>query len=107
MAKKIGATKRRRLLRVGRLSVKDCVGFVWDGCHKIYVCKTEDEFKMMRDMGYEELIPMSDLEYVFTNSCPLRFISWADLHRPTIVPQCAGQVTFAYSDGKSVARFRY
>lgn len=88
--------------------VSHCIGFVYDGCHKIYVCENQAQFDKMKQFGYEELCPMSALEKTFDSSCPLRFIDWADLHSPEIVPQCANVVTFTYADGKeSVLEFDY
>jgi hypothetical protein len=48
--------------------------FAFDGCHKIYVCESDEEAQQARDMGYE-LHPIKELERVFSSSCNLRFIS--------------------------------
>ena len=97
--------KNHRLLKIGNYRVDHALGFVYDDCHKIYVVESKDEFDKMKSYGYCELKPMGEIERTFVESCPLRFINWADLDRRGIVPQCALQVTFTYDDGKSVARF--
>lgn len=95
-----------KLKYVNGTDVSHCIGFVTDGCHKIYVCENQAQFDEMKEFGYEELCPMSALEKTFDSSCPLRFIDWADLHSPEIVPQCANVVTFSYAGGKeSVLEF--
>ena len=95
----------KKLLKVGKWSVKDALGFFTDGCHKIYVAETQEDIKTMKGYEYEEMHPMSALEKTFEGSCPLRFISWVNLDKPNIVPQCAKRVTFTYNTGKSVAKF--
>jgi len=96
----------RKLEYVNGMDVSHCIGFVTDGCHKIYLCENKAQFNEMKECGYEELCPMSALEKTFDSSCPLRFIDWADLHSPEIVPQCTNVVTFSYAGGKeSVLKF--
>jgi len=98
----------KKLKYINGTDVSHCVGFVTDGCHKIYLCENDAQFKEMQGYGYEELCPMSALEKTFDSSCPLRFISWADLRQPDVVPQCATRVTFSYDGGKeSVLKFDY
>lgn len=48
--------------------------FAFDGCHKIYVCESDEEAQQARDLGYE-LRPIKELKRVFSSSCNLRFIS--------------------------------
>ena len=97
---------KKKLLKVGNYSVAKAHGFVYDGCHKIYVVCSVAEYKEMKSYGYEKLYPMEQLEQIFAESCPLRFISWADLGKSFIVSQCARKVTFTYNTGKSVVRCR-
>ena len=99
-----GKTMTKKLLKVGNKSMANAIGFGYEGCHKIYVVETEEEKKELIGYGYK-IYPMTKLESVFRNSCFLRFISWGDLNKPCIVPQCARQVTFTYNTGKSVVRF--
>ena len=89
----------KKLKYINGTDVSHCKGFVFDGCHKIYVCENEEQVAEMKEYGYEELHPMSAIYATFNNSCPLRFISWADLRTPDIVPQCTSQVTFSYEGG--------
>ena len=93
-----------KLKYVNGVDVSHAIGFVTDGCHKIYLVENEEQFKEMKQYGYEELCPMSALEKTFDSSCPLRFISWADFHEPDVVPQCAARVTFSYEGGKDSVR---
>lgn len=93
------------LLKVAGKSVAHALGFFTDGCHKIYVAETEEDVKTMKGYDYGEMHPMTALEKTFVGSCPLRFISWVNLDKPIIVPQCAERVTFTYNTGKSVAKF--
>lgn len=95
----------KKLLKVGNKSVAHALGFGYDGCHKIYVAETESEKADLESLGYK-IYPMIELEKQFVESCPLRFISWANLQKPCIVPQCARRVTFTYTTNKSVARFK-
>lgn len=96
----------KKLLKVGKWSVKDALGFGYDGCHKIYVAESPAEIHSLKSLGYK-IYPMIELEKQFVESCPLRFISWEDVGKPNIVPQCAERVTFTYNTGKSVAKFHH
>ena len=94
----------KTLLKVSGKSVKNALGFFFDGCHKIYVAETESDIQVMRKYGYGEMLPMSALENTFAESCYLRFISWANLQKPNIVPQGAKTVTFEYATGRGVLK---
>lgn len=53
--------------------------FAWDGCHKIYLLDNGEA-------GYK-VLPVSELQRVWDQSCPLRFINnWA-LDK-NYVPKC-------------------
>ncbi len=93
-----------KLLRVSGVDVGKARGFIFDGCHKIYLLRKKAEVEQCRADGYE-IHPMKELERTFANACPLRFINWEGTLE-TVVPQCAQRVTFTYSDRKSVVRFR-
>lgn len=93
----------KKLRYINGTDVSHCKGFVFDGCHKIYVCENDEQVAEMKEYGYEELCPMSAIYATFNNSCPLRFISWADLHTPDIVPQCTSHVTFSYEGGQEIS----
>ena len=74
---------------------KQCKGesFAFDGCHKIYVVEGKDDEKKMRKLGYE-ILPISELPWMWATSCPLRFIYSANLER-----QFAHQGETAVFDG--------
>ena len=97
----------KKLLKVSGKSVAHALGFFTDGCHKIYVAETEADIKTMKGYEYGEMHPMTALEKTFDGSCYLRFISWVDVKKPNIVPQCAKRVTFEYNTGKSVVKFHH
>lgn len=52
--------------------------FAYDGCHKMYVCKNNEEVFEAQQIGYE-IHPIADLPDIYEQSCPLRFISPFDL----------------------------
>lgn len=55
-------------------TVETCGKFAYDGCHKIYVCETEEDVAYMRDeLGYE-ILPIEEIERTYVESCPLKFI---------------------------------
>lgn len=100
----------KKLKYINGTDVSHCKGFVFDGCHKIYVCENEEQYKDMQKFEYNILHPMETLEKTFDDTCPMRFISFADVKsdkmKRAIVPQCAPSVTFTYSDGtESVLKF--
>lgn len=78
-----------------REAMDGAVGFIYDGCHKLMILRTEaDRRRAMDEMGWEEsdIYPpdISDLWGKYEKSCFLRFISnigpdWADY-----VPQVTG-----------------
>ena len=58
-----------------KINGKTVIGdkFAFDGCHKIYICKTIVEENRMADLGYK-LYPLEQIEECYNNSCELRFI---------------------------------
>lgn len=94
----------KKLLKIGKWSMKNALGFGYDGCHKIYVAESPAEIHSLKSLGYR-ILPMSEIERTFAESCYLRFISWDDVQRPNIVPQCTPRVTFTYDTGRSVVDF--
>ena len=74
----------------------DCKCFAYDGCHKIYLCMTDDDVAEALEYGYE-LYDTEELADTYRQSCPLRFIDTWKLE--TIVPQFADSVTI---DGKRI-----
>ena len=59
-----------------RINGVEVVGneFAYDGCHKIYICESENDKKEAVAIGYE-ILPIEILEETWNNSCPLKFIS--------------------------------
>jgi hypothetical protein len=60
--------------------------FGFDGCHKIYLCDSEEGQRQLEEYGYD-LYPIEDLPIAWIDTCPLRFIQSGDLKR-TFVGQC-------------------
>ena len=48
--------------------------FAYDGCHKIYICETEEDCIKAKDIGYN-IFDIKLLETAYENSCDLKFIS--------------------------------
>ena len=59
--------------------------FAYDGCHKIYLLESEEERQEAIEAGYQ-ICSVNDLEEIYWDSCPLRFISTWNLDQ--IIPQC-------------------
>jgi len=57
--------------------------FFFDGCHKIYLADTEEGYRQMLDVGWDDgdIYQIEELPYVWAGTCPLRFILSADLAR--------------------------
>ena len=53
------------------------IGFVYDGCHKIYILEDMNDYKKVCKVWGEgePIYSLEDLEDCYNNSCPLRFIS--------------------------------
>lgn len=64
-------------------------GFIWDGCHKIYLIDTPESLLQMLESGWstDNIRPISELPDAWNSSCYLRFISSGDLTRQYI-SQC-------------------
>ncbi|EHB48612.1 hypothetical protein MycrhDRAFT_5453 [Mycolicibacterium rhodesiae JS60] len=84
----------------GTLKINDKVvaatEFAYDGCHKIYLIIWGGDRETMLDCGYTEadIYPIEKLPEVWADTCPLRFISSADLS-VQYVEQCqAARVTW-------------
>lgn len=59
--------------------ISEYSGFVYDGCHKIYLVKREDIPSVKESWGDEPIYDMDDLPKCYKHSCPLKFISAWDL----------------------------
>lgn len=86
------------LIKVGRCSVRKAKGFIWDECHRIYLVPNDASLRKLQAEG-ETIYSMVELEDIFNDSCPLRFINWYDDDLTTVVPQFARRVSFKYSNG--------
>lgn len=102
---------KRRLIKIGRVSVKNALGFFWCDTTKIYVAATPEDIDNWKarlrssiDQGGAKLRPMEELEQAYRKSSALRFISWCDTG--CIVRQGAKQVTFDYGSDKVVFHVR-
>lgn len=64
-------------------------GFIWDGCHKIYLIDSPASREKMLGCGWSEadIRPLAGLVDAWNRSCSLRFISSGDLKRDYI-EQC-------------------
>lgn len=69
----------------GRLKINgevvEATEFAYDGCHKVYLIVWGGDRAVMFDCGYTEadIHPIEKLPEVWSQTCPLRFISSADL----------------------------
>lgn len=86
-----------RPVKLNKKSIKKATSFVFDGCHKIYLLKKQDNVDEVKEYGYT-IYPIEVLEETFKNTCPLRFINWWD-NLDSVIPQCTDSVIFTYSDG--------
>ncbi|MGJ6127277.1 hypothetical protein QN239_32380 [Mycolicibacterium sp. Y3] len=69
--------------------VVEATEFAYDGCHKIYLIVWGGDRDIVLERGYTEadIHPIETLPDVWADTCPLRFISSADLSRH-YVEQC-------------------
>lgn len=96
-------------MKIGNVDVSHAKGFVYDGCHKIYILFTDTAVKEEKKLRGGDLViyPMDEIEGIYRKTCYLRFIDGIgddDLY--SIVPQCRNRVTFTYNTGKSVVTFK-
>jgi hypothetical protein len=69
----------KKLLKINGYELKPHENkFAYDGCHKIYLLRSEKEEKDAKDCCYQ-ILPIEKLQETYKNSCPLRFISTWDL----------------------------
>lgn len=60
--------------------------FAYDGCHKIYILEDKNDIKKAKEIGYD-IYDITELEKIYNNSCPLKFISNWKLNK-SYVEQC-------------------
>lgn len=86
---------------VFRIDGKKYKGFVWDGCHKIYLIENAKDWTECSAYEMNEILPMSDLPSIWRKTCPLRFINTYGTLK-TIIPQCSGVEHIEVLQGKSI-----
>ncbi|GAT02501.1 hypothetical protein [Mycolicibacterium fortuitum] len=61
--------------------VVEATEFAYNGCHKIYLITFSGDRDLMLECGYTEddIYPVEMLPDIWATTCPLRFISSADL----------------------------
>jgi hypothetical protein len=59
------------------------VGFVYDDCHKFYVCENDDDVAKMKEMWGEDttIHPMENMFRLWESSCSLKFVSNVSLDK--------------------------
>jgi hypothetical protein len=78
------------MLRInGKPVAAEGLMFVYDDCHKVYLVDNEEGRQHLLEYGWseEDFRHPSELPAVWAETCPLRFIHWADLREPDLVPQ--------------------
>lgn len=69
-----------------KLTEEGFYAVAYDGCHKIYLIKTDDEREQCEDFDYD-VYELAILETIYRDSCPLKFINDWDLSQEPLVPQ--------------------
>lgn len=88
-----------KLLQISKYKIKPSIKeFFFDGCHKIYIIEDENDKKTMfaNRWTIEDIHPLNEIQTIFANSCPLRFINTCKLQ--TVVKQAQKQVKFIYNN---------
>jgi len=90
---------------INGICIDDYIGFVFDGCHKIYLVKEEDIPSVNEKWGngYEDE-PVYSMEWLpkcYETSCLLRFISSWDL-KTHFVRQCEENVKFVINEEETI-----
>lgn len=61
-------------MRINGIEMGNYLGFVYDGCHKIYMISNEEERCEAEEYGYKNLYSIDELIECLISTCPLRFI---------------------------------
>lgn len=64
--------------------------FAYDGCHKIYLIKTDDEREQCEELDYD-VYDLASLPLAYKDSCPLKFIQDWDTSIEPMVPQAVNE----------------
>lgn len=77
-------SQRRKLAKI------EAKSFVFDDCHKIFLCKDAKDEKLAMSKGWKrsEFRPFDkkEIERLFNKSCPLRGVWWF-ANRPAVIEQ--------------------
>lgn len=86
-----------------RINEADYLGFVWDGCHKIYLIESITDWDECDAYTPDEMLPMDELPAVWRKTCPLRFIDTYGSLR-VVIPQFAnvGHIEIVKRNGKII-----
>lgn len=76
-------------MKTKKINAEKYLGFVWDGCHKIYLIEKNQNLDDINPYDREEMQPMDELPAVWRKTCPLRFINTYGTLK-TIIPQDSG-----------------
>lgn len=78
------------LFYINKVNIVNALGFVWDGCHKIYIVEDEDDIQSVRETWHKDeiIFDLGELPRIWSKSCPLRFISNWKLDKD-YVSQCS------------------
>ena len=61
-------------MKINGFDCGDCIGFAFDGCHKLYLYKTQEAKKELDELGYELYSLSWYIIKKYLDSCSLRFI---------------------------------
>lgn len=87
----------KRVVRINDIDVSEAIGFVYDGCHKIFLVYNQADIDQAKSYGYEEVLGMDVLYETYRDSCYLRFIQDLTSFRD-IIPQGYARSVFVFDD---------
>lgn len=81
--------QKRYRNKLAKLTAKS---FVFDGCHKIFLCENEADEKYMKTRGWKKKdfrpFNVEEIVELYDSSCPLRAVWWgSEEDHKTPVPQ--------------------
>jgi len=80
-----------------RLNAVTAKSFLYDGCHKIFLCadKADEAYAMTKGWSKKDLRPFDrdEIEILYDESCPLRAVWWMDEseEKEDVIPQDFGE----------------
>lgn len=87
----------KKVVRINDVDVSDALGFVYDGCHKIFLVYSQADIDQAKSYGYEEVLGMDVLYETYRDSCCLRFVQDFTSFRG-IIPQGETRSVFMFDD---------